>query len=73
MRSMEGNNTTVGYYNDNAEQYFKKNVNVDMSACCDRFLEYVVPSGRIIDIGAGNDRDIKYFKDRGYVVEGIDA
>lgn len=44
-----------------------------MSECCDRFLKYVVPGGRIIDIGAGSGRDIKYFKDRGYVVEGIDA
>ena len=48
-------------------------VNVDMSECCERFLKYVVPGGRIIDIGAGSGRDINYFKDRGYVVEGIDA
>lgn len=73
MRSMEEADTTVDYYNDNADQYFKKTVNVDMSVCCDRFLKYVIPDGRIIDIGAGSGRDIKYFKDRGYYVEGIDA
>lgn len=44
-----------------------------MSECCDRFFKYVVPGGRIIAIGAGSGRDIKYFKDRGYIVEGIDA
>jgi len=66
-------NTTVGYYNRNANEYFRNTVYVDMSECCDRFLKYVVPGGRIIDIGAGSGRDIKYFKDRGYIVEGIDA
>lgn len=70
---MEENNNTIDYYNSNATQYFRNTVNVDMSECCDRFLKYVVPGGRIIDIGAGSGRDVKYFKDRGYVVEGIDA
>lgn len=70
---MEETNKTIDYYNSNAAQYFSNTVNVDMSECCDRFLKYVVPGGRIIDIGAGSGRDIKYFTDRGYVVEGIDA
>ena len=73
MINMEETNKTIEYYNINAAQYFSNTVNVDMSECCDRFLKYVVPGGRIIDIGAGSGRDIKYFKDRGYVVEGIDA
>lgn len=70
---MEETNKTIDYYNSNAAQYFCSTVNVDMSECCERFLKYVVPGGRIIDIGAGSGRDINYFKDRGYVVEGIDA
>ena len=73
MINMEETNKTIDYYNSNATQYFSNTVNVDMSECCDRFLEYVVPGGRIIDIGAGSGRDIKYFKDKGYIVEGIDA
>lgn len=73
MINMEETNKTIDYYNNNADQYFSDTVNVDMTECCDRFLKYVVPGGRIIDIGAGSGRDIKYFKDRGYVVEGIDA
>ncbi len=70
---MEENDKTIDYYNSNAAQYFSNTVNVDMTGCCDRFLKYVVPGGRIIDIGAGSGRDIKYFKDKGYIVEGIDA
>ena len=73
MKGMEEINTTISCYNSNADQYFSKTVNVDMSECCDRFLKYVVPGGKIIDIGAGSGRDIKYFKDRGFVAEGIDA
>lgn len=73
MINMEETNKTIDYYNRNAAQYFSDTVNVNMSECCDRFLKYVIPGGRIIDIGAGSGRDIKYFKDRGYVVDGIDA
>ena len=73
MINMEKINKTIDYYNNNAAQYFSNTVNVDMSECCDRFLKYVVPGGRIIDIGAGSGRDIKYFKDKGYDVDGIDA
>lgn len=73
MINMEETNTTADYYNKNADQYFNNTVTVDMSECCDRFLKYITLGGRIIDIGAGSGRDIKYFKDRGYDVEGIDA
>lgn len=44
-----------------------------MSACCGRFLKYVVSGSKIIDIGTGSNRDIKYFEDRGSVAEGINA
>ena len=73
MRNMEETNTTIYYYNHNAEQYFKNTVNVNMSECCDRFLQYIAPGGKIIDIGTGSGRDLRYFKERGYKVEGIDA
>lgn len=66
-------NTTIDYYNHNAAWYFKETVNVNMTECCERFLKYIVPGGRIIDMGAGSGRDTKYFKDHGYIVEAIDA
>ncbi len=70
---MEETNKTIDYYNKNAYQYFDNSVNIDMTVCCDRFLKYIVHGGRIIDIGAGSGRDIKYLMDKGYIVEGIDA
>lgn len=73
MRSMEEDNTTISYYNHNADQYFRNTVYVDMSECRDRFIKHIVSGGKIIDIGAGSGRDTKYFKDSGFDVEAIDA
>lgn len=70
--NMEDNKTIV-YYDNCAQQYFESTVNTDMSVNCDRFLQYVKPGGVIIDIGAGSGRDILYFMNKGYRVEGIDA
>ena len=64
---------TIHYYNENAEQYFRETVAADMAVTCDRFLKYVRPGGKIVDIGAGSGRDLKYFKEKGYAAEGIDA
>lgn len=72
MRNMMDNDT-INYYDENAEQYFKKTIDVDMTENCDRFIKHVIPGGKIIDIGAGSGRDILYFKSKGFRVEGIDA
>ena len=37
------------------------------------FIKYLCADALIIDIGAGSGRDIKYFLDKGYKVEGFDA
>ncbi len=65
-------NTTIDYYNSNAEAYFRATIKANMAPICDRFLKHVKPEGRIADVGAGSGRDLKYFLDRGYVAEGID-
>ncbi len=66
------NNRTIEYYNSNAEAYFEATVNAHMAPLCDKFLEFVKPGGRIVDIGTGSGRDLKYFLDKGYPAEGID-
>lgn len=67
------NNNTIEYYDSHADIYFSSTVEVDMSECCERFIKYLCADALIIDIGAGSGRDIKYFLDRGYKVEGFDA
>lgn len=66
-------NNTVDYYNDNDLEYYNLTIEVDMSPICEKFLQYVRPGGRIIDIGSGSGRDIKYFLSKGYKATGIDA
>lgn len=53
--------------------YYELTAHADMSPLCDRFLRYVTPGGKIIDIGSGHGKDIKYFLSKGYEAEGIDA
>lgn len=66
-------NSTINYYNTHAATYFADTVHVDMSENCDCFARYIKPGGRIMDIGAGSGRDMLYFKQKGFQVEGIDA
>lgn len=72
MKNMVDNDT-IDYYDQNAEQYFKKTKDADMTENCDRFIRHVIPGGKIVDIGAGSGRDILYFKSKGFRVEGMDA
>lgn len=65
--------STINYYNSNAKSYFASTVDVDMSTCYDRFVKYLKPGDRVIDVGAGSGRDIKCFLKCGFEVEGIDA
>lgn len=66
-------NQTIEYYNQNAQAYYDKTIHIDMSKLCDQFLEHIKPGGTIIDIGCGSGRDMKYFIERGFRAEGIDA
>lgn len=66
-------NCTLTYYETHAEEYIQSTYPIDMSPACDRFLKYIPQGGRIIDIGCGSGRDMKYFRSKGYVVEGLDA
>ena len=64
---------TTEWYNRNAGQYFNDTVSVDITENCERFLKHVQSGGTIVDIGAGSGRDLKYFVEKGYAAEGIDA
>ena len=44
-----------------------------MSACRDRFLQYVKPGGKILDAGCGSGRDSLAFLEAGYAVDAFDA
>lgn len=37
-----------------------------------QFIQYVKPGGKVLDIGCGPGRDVKYLASQGFCVEGID-
>lgn len=65
--------STVGYYNDRAEQFFGSTLRVDMSPIYERFLNGLAPSASILDAGCGSGRDARAFADLGFNVSAFDA
>ena len=66
-------NSTLEYYDHNAEQFFKTTAEVDFTGTQDRFLWYLEPGSRILDLGCGSGRDTRYFLEKGYQVDATDG
>ena len=66
-------NSTLEYYDQNAEQFFKTTADVDFTGTQDRFLRYLEPGSRILDLGCGSGRDARYFLEKGYQVDATDG
>ena len=66
-------NITIDYYNTNAEKFIDSTVNVDMSSLYDCFVPLLEPGAKILDVGCGSGRDSKFFLEKGYKVDAIDA
>ena len=64
---------TVSFYNNQAENFIRRTVNVDMQSYYESFLALVRPGGKILDAGCGSGRDSLYFQQHGYEVTAIDA
>ena len=66
-------NSTLEYYDQNAEQFFKTTADVDFTDTQDRFLQYLQLGNRILDLGCGSGRDARYFLEKGYQVDATDG
>lgn len=66
-------NSTIDYYDKNAEKYAKDTLFADISPAIEKFLSYVLPGGHIFDIGCGSCRDSVTFRCRGFDVTPMDA
>ena len=66
-------NSTLEYYDHNAEQFFKTTAEVDFTGTQDRFLRCLAPGSRILDLGCGSGRDTRYFLKKGYQVDATDG
>lgn len=66
-------NSTIDYYNRNADEYFAHTAEVSFDEIYSRFLKYIPDGGRIMDLGCGSGRDVKWFCNHGYEAYGLDA
>ena len=56
--------STIDYYNLNAESFIENTQNVDMHLAQDRFLQLLNETASILDFGCGSGRDTRYFLDK---------
>ena len=66
-------NETINYYDKNASSYFGRTSQVELVEIYKEFLKYITVGGRIMDLGCGSGRDVKWFRDHGYEAYGLDA
>lgn len=64
---------TLAYYNQHADAFTQETVNVQFTKMQNIFLNKLKKGASILDFGCGSGRDIKYFLEKGYVVEAIDG
>jgi len=65
--------STINYYNDNAQKFTDETINVDFREIQEKFLSCLPKDAVILDLGCGSGRDTKYFLDRGYRVDAVDG
>ena len=76
MENKEKNNlkeSTIKYYNKNANLYFEQTKGGDMSANYNKFLMLLPKGASILDFGCGSGRDSRYFIEHGYRVTAVDG
>lgn len=67
------NNSTLVYYDNHADEFYKGTINVEFTAVQEHFLSKLKNGAHILDFGCGSGRDAKYFLEQGYHVEAVDG
>lgn len=65
--------STVEYYNKNAEQFLAETTNVEFSETQNAFLKLLSDGAMILDFGCGSGRDALEFLRQGYQVDATDG
>lgn len=65
--------SSIGYYDQNAEAFYARTINVDVSSLYSKFLPHLKKPCHILDLGCGAGRDALYFKEQGFQVTAVDG
>ncbi|MDZ7699254.1 MAG: methyltransferase domain-containing protein [Deltaproteobacteria bacterium] len=60
------------YYEKNAAQYYDETVHIDPSTFLQPLTQWLRPCATILDVGRGSGRDMRWFKERGFTVTGME-
>lgn len=64
---------SIAYYDEHAKVFFQDTIELNMEALRTRFLQYLTPGSRILDVGCGSGRDSLAFIKAGFVVSAFDG
>ena len=64
---------TISFYDNHAQEFAEAANSTDMQRDYDHFLKYVPKGGSIVDMGCGSGRDLRFFRESGYIATGVDA
>ena len=66
-------NSTLDYYNKNADSFTAGTIDVEFTVTQDKFLKLLPAGAYILDFGCGSGRDARYFLSKGYKVDPVDG
>lgn len=66
-------NITLEYYSKKAEEFANDTQDVEFTELQDKFLEYLKPNAKILDLGCGSGRDSKYFMSKDCSIVALDG
>lgn len=66
-------NTTLDYYNNNAQEFIERTFNTLVSENLTNFVKNLPSNARVLDAGCGSGRDSQHFLSLGFDVTAFDA
>ncbi len=69
---MESHNNMADFYQEHFESYYEKTAHIDPASFLEPLARQLSPGARILDIGCGSGRDMRWFKERGFELRGFE-
>ena len=69
---MTAHDSTILFYNNNAQDFVEGTLSVDVSHLYSEFESHLSKGASLLDVGCGSGRDLKYFAQQGYQAIGLE-